>query len=786
VSDDLKLLVEWSSPWDEFRTAIRPALAKSDAPLAGEAPTGLWPYRGMAATWIAEALILVLVVVVPVRYAALHPKAPSPPPKYDVIYFSGDELPQLQDVGGARAGKTGRAGGSESFHRTQTIHVARGEKAGEKVVDAPDIKLPVSADPVANLIAINKTPGPPPAEGLRATHAAPQLSPDALVAPPPEVIRNLTRSTPSLQQSVVQPPPSTLAGDNRALPGLAAGVIAPPPSDVATDQHAPSAGMTASIISPAVSDVPRNRNAIVPMDAPIVPPAPRDIRRDPQPLTGPAAHSNAVVPPPVSAPERAAAQNPKLTLPAPAVIAPPPSQVTRDQHTTTGFALGDPKKVVPPPAPAPNEVARHTPGALLGTAQIVPPPPALGGGSSLSGGASSRAAGSGASGAGLGAPAVIPPPPTLGALGSSTSSGHSSGSGANAMTLASPVPPPPNVTGTGTGSASGHALAGVPNMNSAVVPPPPNAEAGALASRGSGAKGSGLGSPLDMGSLAAPPSGTGADTGKGVVVSTSPGTAVGKPGSSQPAAIALSPAGGTKPGLGGSGGGTGVGRGDGSGSGLSGEGSGAAKEGTGHGADANARAGISPHPGPGGAGSGSSGQPTVPGVEVSGGRAIVNLPSFGSPDSDPSAPGRSSVGPAKHGTLDVTIVATGRSGGALNNYGQFKTDKTYTKYIDTAAGRVSLQFFDPTSAAHPYAEDLVAPDPIRADLPESLGRSRLVIAGILDRSGSLRDLRVLEPGTPDMTAKVMAALPAWKFRPAFHGSTPIDVTAILGFNINTN
>jgi hypothetical protein len=786
VSDELKLLVEWSNPWDEFRTAIRPAFAKSDAPLAGEAPTGLCPYRGMAATWVVEALLLVLVVVVPVRYAALHPRAPSPPPKYDVIYFSGDELPQLQDVGGARAGRTGRAGGTESFHRTQTIHVARGEAAAEKVVDAPDIKLPVSSAPVANLIAINKSPGPPPAEGLHAAHTAPQLPADALVAPPPEIIRNLMRTTPALQQSVVQPPPSALAREHQGFPGLTTNIVAPPPSDVANDRHAPTAGMTASIISPAVSDVPRNRNAIVPMDAPIVPPAPRDIRRDPQPLTGPSAHATAVVPPPVSAPERAAVQNPKLALPAPAVIAPPPSQVTRDQHTASGFALGDPKKVVPPPAPAPNEVARHTPGALLGTAQIVPPPPTLRGGSSLSGSAPSRSAGSGGSGTGLGTAAVIPPPPALGTLGTSSSSGHASGAGTNTMALASAVPPPPGISNAGVGSTSGRTLAGAPGVNSGVVPPPPSAEASALASQGNGAKGSGFGSPLDMGSLAAPPSGTGMNTGKGVVVSATPGIEVGKPGTAQPSALALSPAGGTKPGLGGSGGGNGMGRGDGPGSGLAAEGSGAAKEGTGRGADPNAGAGISPHPGPGGAGSGTSGQPTVPGVEVSGGHAIVNLPSFGSPDSDPSAPGRSSVGPAKHATLDVTIVASGRSGGAFNNYGQFKADKTYTKYIETAAGRVSMQFFDPTSAAHPYAEDLVAPDPVRAELPPALGRSRLVIAGILDRSGSLRDLRVLEAGTPDMTAKVMAALPAWKFRPAFHGATPIDVTAILGFNINTN
>jgi hypothetical protein len=246
----------------------------------------------------------------------------------------------------------------------------------------------------------------------------------------------------------------------------------------------------------------------------------------------------------------------------------------------------------------------------------------------------------------------------------------------------------------------------------------------------------------------------------------------------------MSPAGGDKPGLGGSGGGDGIGRGDGPGSGLHGEGPGATKEGTGRGADPSARGGISPQPGPGGTGSGTSGQPAIPGVTVQGG-STVNLPSFGSGGSDPNLPSRTPAGSDPH-RFDVTVVATARAGGAFNNYGQVKADKTYTKYIDTAAGRVSMQYFDPSSAAHPYSEDLVAPDPIRADLPSGLGRSRLVIACILDTSGILKDLRVLEGGSPDMTPRVMAALPAWKFRPAFHGNTPIEVNAILGFNINTD
>jgi hypothetical protein len=35
-------------------------------------------------------------------------------------------------------------------------------------------------------------------------------------------------------------------------------------------------------------------------------------------------------------------------------------------------------------------------------------------------------------------------------------------------------------------------------------------------------------------------------------------------------------------------------------------------------------------------------------------------------------------------------------------------------------------------------------------------------------------------------AKIMAALPGWKFRPAQRGPQPVELNAILGFNINTN
>jgi outer membrane biosynthesis protein TonB len=172
------------------------------------------------------------------------------------------------------------------------------------------------------------------------------------------------------------------------------------------------------------------------------------------------------------------------------------------------------------------------------------------------------------------------------------------------------------------------------------------------------------------------------------------------------------------------------------------------------------------------------------GVSVSGGNSEVSLPSFGSTASPPSSGGRSRS-PDENKGPGITIVGTSRSGGAFNFYGALKGDRVYTIYIDTSAGPAVMQFADPSSASHPYAEDLLAPQPLRAELPGSLVLSRLVIACILDRNGSLRNAQVLEPATAEVTRKVMAALPSWKFSPALRGNQPVEVNAILGFSIDT-
>jgi hypothetical protein len=671
-------------------------MKRSPKALAGEAPVGLFPYRGMLASWVIEAALLMLVILVSGKLASMRPYEPPALPKYDIIYFSGDELPQTEDASGARAGRSGRAGGHEAHHRTQTIRVARGESLREKVVDAPKLRLPQSDSAVANLIAYKAIPGPAPLEGLRSSSRIPAITEKA-VAPAQEMPDQKNRAVPSLKANVVPPTPDAQRDKMRSAP---------------------------------------------PMNAAVVPPSPSAPQRDITPIRAPGSQLVTAIPPPVSAPEQVTNQNSRLALPAPSVIA-PPSQISRDiKLNGRGFGAGELQtQVVPPPAAMNTASTEHRAFNGIGNASVVPPPVQVNG--AVTG---SRAV------AGLGNVNVVPPPVQIG------------GGSLQRTTMA----------GLGGGTA--------------VVPPPPTVANGTLSGMGRGNRGAGLGGPMDLGSPSAPPTPAGGSAnGTGIVVSNQPGSKIALPGNAGTGSLAMSPAGGDKPGLGGSGGGSSIGHGTGPGSGLSGEGAGATnatKDKSGHGSESIARGGISPYPGPGGAGSGTASKPPMPGVSVHGGSNIINLPSFGADGAGPNIVARSSLG-KDHPAPSITVVGSSRSGGAFNFYGVLKGDKVYTIYIDTVLGTAVMEYADPSSAAHPYAEDLIAPQPVRADLPGNLKPSRLVIACILDRSGMLRNPQVLEPGRGDLTSKVLTALTSWKFRPVFRGDQAIEVNAILGFDIDT-
>jgi len=428
-----------------------------------------------------------------------------------------------------------------------------------------------------------------------------------------------------------------------------------------------------------------------------------------------------------------------------------------------------PSEVVPPPPAVHSNGPSGTSGTTL-AASVLPPPPAVGA-SAASGNPRGARNGMGAS---LGANVVAPPPST----GVSGGTGTRSLAASSAPTLGAPsvVPPPPSLSG-GAGAPGGTLLA------NNIVPPPPSLGGSAPAGSALGRKGAGLGAPLDAGAGLAPPSSGGSGGNAGAVISSQPGPKLGLP-SGGSGSLALSPSGGDKPGLGGADGGPSIGRGSGPGSGMNGAGTGAGKAGVEHGSDPTARRGISPAAGPGGAGSVPSGTPAVRGVDISGGSSIVNLPSFGSDPSgtDAVGPGHSSA--KQRQALGVTIVATATSGGAFEPYKNLLRGQTYTTYFDTSLGAVVMQFSEAVPSNQPGG--LTAPQSVRSDLPDGLPRARMVLSCTLDASGNLKNLRVREPGPAGMTAKILAALRSWKFQPAMRGDQPVEITAILGFGIDTN
>ena len=828
LHDAPKLLVEWSSPWREFVTSVRPALVRSERRLAGEAPFGLVPLRIVIPAYALEAFLVFAVIAVQLKIAELRPFVAPRFSSHDVIYYSGDELPRTEDLGGAEAGTSGRAGGSEAQHRTQTIRIARGGSLVPKIVDAPNLKLPSSHDAVANLLAIKADPGPPPADGLRSARSAPSLA-GAPIAPAPNVIRDYTRNglqldsvispapsvsrdkpvtAPTFSATLIPPAPEVSRDHALVAPALGPAVIAPAPR-ISRDRAPVVPSLTTTVVEPAPS-LTREAARSVPTLAPsVIPAAPSAVSRETS--RSPAPMNAGVVPPPASAPERAAIRDPKLSLPAPSVIAPPPSaDISKDVHLVASGSIPDPSKTVVPPPPtqtSSGSLMSSLMGKIFGASEVVPPPPSVhssgpsgGNGTLLAANIVPPPPAVGASAAGgnprgtrngmgptLGSNVIAPPP----SAGLSGSTGTRSPSSSTAPTIGMPsvVAPPPSLSGTGgTGNAGGSA--GSPRgtlLANNVVPPPPSVGGGSSSTgSGLGRNGGGRGATLDAGAVLAPPAAGGVGANAGAVLSSQPGPKVGLPSSGGAGSLAMSPSGGDKPGLGGAGSGTGIGHGNGPGSGMNGEGPGAGKTAAGHGSDAAARGGISAAAGPGGAGNAPSGTPAVRGVDISGGSGIVTIPGFGSDSSanDSQTPGRSTI--KQRQTLGVTVVATATSGGAFEPYKNLLRGEKYTTYLETSLGTVVMEFADESATTHSFGGTLAAPTEIRADLPAGLVRARMVLTCTLDVSGNLKGVRVLEAGPAGMTAKVVAALRSWKFQPATRNNQPVEVTAILGFGIDTN
>jgi hypothetical protein len=398
-----RLLIEWEPRWKSFAGALSPALQRSPRHLQGECRAGVFPVSGMVVAWVMEFALLLVIITLPNTLQFMQTFTPPTHPKYQVIYFSGDYLPQTTDTGGAQAGHSGRSGGRTALNRQQVIKVARGDSLTQQVVDVPKIKLPPSQDSVANLIAIAATrPGPPPTQGLESMRPKLTLPEDAI---PPEVKveRDKLAKLPDISTQAVAPPVDVTRDQMRSGPTLAMQVV-PPSVQVERKQLLRTPALGVTVVRPA----------------PIVH---GDIERVRAPQL-----ATEVVPPPVSARNvQDSNLHSKLMLPPPTPVQPAPStsSLAKEIWSAAGsFFGGGTKNVVPPPV-QPNAgfsdgkpLAAGIARGLAGGPGVVPPPPDMAG---------SALAGGGSSGAGNGAEgelAALRPAPVLASGG-----GNRNGSG---------------------------------------------------------------------------------------------------------------------------------------------------------------------------------------------------------------------------------------------------------------------------------------------------------------------------------------------------------------------
>jgi hypothetical protein len=327
-----QLLIEWSSPWEEFVSALAPALRRSPPPLEAETNAGLFPWRGILVVSLVEiATLLATAIARPVESTALAAMQ-DPPRSHDIIFFSANELPRTQDLGGAPKGSEGKSGGASAHQATQTIRVARGESLRERVIDAPQLDLPRSDSAIKNLLAYKADAGPAPVEALSLSRRASPLQ--AIVAPPPPELHNELRRPQLTQPQVVAPPVDVPTLSARRNLGVAISVVPPPVSAPEQALSRPSRLTLPAdtVVAPRPEvNLPIRSRTDAPGFASQVAPPPVELNSARTRSLNALARNQAVAPPPVDL------QAPQLDLQAPqqraaatlgdAAVAPPPVDV---------------------------------------------------------------------------------------------------------------------------------------------------------------------------------------------------------------------------------------------------------------------------------------------------------------------------------------------------------------------------------------------------------------------------------------------------------------------------
>jgi len=157
------------------------------------------------------------------------------------------------------------------------------------------------------------------------------------------------------------------------------------------------------------------------------------------------------------------------------------------------------------------------------------------------------------------------------------------------------------------------------------------------------------------------------------------------------------------------------------------------------------------------------------------------------------------VGSRADGPLDspypLTVAAAGNSGGGLRDFGVFDNQPVYTDYLpieglcDPHAPPLVLQFTF-VDSSHDGSAALTHPRPVSWLLPRwpeeaAVGYEgeMIVVFAVIAEDGRIRDSRVMESPSADLSGALLNALAQWTFRPAAINAQPAAVKVLLGIPV---
>ena len=240
-----RLLVAWESRWQSFRTALKPALARSKPRWDGECSLAHSNFRSTVASGLLHAALIVIVTRSAFVQVSPQPQVTLFPENVNIVYFSGS-LPPINDAGGAKPGRSGAQGGRAAKRQEQEIKVSNESESADVIAQVQHLNLPRKLEPTANLIAIVAEEAPAQVN-VNAKLRLPDANTVLPIAPSPESPVQQIRQikAPELQAQVVPPPVDALTQPIQQLqpPDLRSQAV-PPPVEIPVSKNMNLARLT--------------------------------------------------------------------------------------------------------------------------------------------------------------------------------------------------------------------------------------------------------------------------------------------------------------------------------------------------------------------------------------------------------------------------------------------------------------------------------------------------------------------------------------------------------------